>query len=189
MTRLTFSRRTALFAGAALPLAGLAPRPALATAGMMGATTPTHHRFRLGGFEVTTLLVGTRTTEKPQETFGLNATPEDFAALAAANFLPADKTQNFFTPTLVNTGSELILFDTGLAPEAITGALAAAGYSPDQIDVVVLTHMHGDISAGSRARRRPSRMPAMSRARPSSITGPRPATKVLTPRSNRWPKR
>ena len=46
----------------------------------MGATTPTHHRFKLGGFEVTTLLVGTRTTEKPQETFGLNATPEDFAA-------------------------------------------------------------------------------------------------------------
>jgi glyoxylase-like metal-dependent hydrolase (beta-lactamase superfamily II) len=148
MTSLTFSRRTALFAGAALPLAGLAPRPALATAGMMGATTPTHHRFKLGGFEVTTLLVGTRTTEKPQETFGLNATPEDFAALAAANFLPADKTQNFFTPTLVNTGSELILFDTGLAPEAITGALAAAGYTPDQIDVVVLTHMHGDHIGG-----------------------------------------
>jgi glyoxylase-like metal-dependent hydrolase (beta-lactamase superfamily II) len=148
MTPLTVSRRTALFGGAALPFAGLAPRPALATAGMMGATTPTHHRFKLGGFEVTTLLVATRTTEKPQETFGLNATPEDFAALAAANFLPADKTQNFFTPTLVNTGSEVILFDTGLAPEAITGALAAAGYTPDQIDVVVLTHMHGDHIGG-----------------------------------------
>ena len=109
MTRLTFSRRTALFAGAALPLAGLAPRPALATAGMMGATTPTHHRFRLGGFEVTTLLAGTRASDKPQETFGTNASPEDFAALSAANFIPADKTQNFFTPTLVNTGAELVL--------------------------------------------------------------------------------
>ncbi|OHC51252.1 MAG: MBL fold metallo-hydrolase [Rhodobacteraceae bacterium GWF1_65_7] len=109
---------------------------------------PGFHRFKLGEFEVTTLLVGSRPMEKPQETFGLNATPEDFAALAQANFLPADMSQNFFTPTLVNTGAELVLFDTGLAPEGITGALAAAGYTPDQVDVVVLTHMHGDHIGG-----------------------------------------
>ncbi|HRK43877.1 MAG TPA: MBL fold metallo-hydrolase, partial [Gemmobacter sp.] len=30
----------------------------------------------------------------------------------------------------------------------ITAALAAAGYSPDQVDVVVLTHMHGDHIGG-----------------------------------------
>ena len=30
----------------------------------------------------------------------------------------------------------------------ITAALAAAGYSPDQVDVVVLTHMHGDHISG-----------------------------------------
>jgi len=48
----------------------------------------------------------------------------------------------------VNTGSELVLFDTGLNGEGITAALAAAGYTPDQIDVVVLTHMHGDHIGG-----------------------------------------
>ena len=142
------TRRAALCAGAVLPLAGALPHAARATAEMKGAAMPPFHRIRLGDFEVTTLLVGTRTSDKPQETFGLNATPEDFAALAAANFLPVDKTQNFFTPTLVNTGTELVLFDTGLSPEAITGALAAAGYSPDQVDVVVLTHMHGDHIGG-----------------------------------------
>jgi glyoxylase-like metal-dependent hydrolase (beta-lactamase superfamily II) len=55
---------------------------------------------------------------------------------------------NFFTPTLVNTGAELVLFDTGLDPAGITAALAAAGISPDQIDTVVLTHMHGDHIGG-----------------------------------------
>lgn len=148
MTRLNLTRRTALMAGATLPFAAALPAPALAAAEMKGAAMPGFHRFKLGEFEVTTLLVGSRPMEKPQETFGLNATPEDFAALAQANFLPADMSQNFFTPTLVNTGAELVLFDTGLAPEGITGALAAAGYTPDQVDVVVLTHMHGDHIGG-----------------------------------------
>lgn len=148
MTRLNLTRRTALMAGATLPFAAALPAPARAAAEMKGAAMPGFHRFKLGEFEVTTLLVGSRPMEKPQETFGLNATPEDFAALAQANFLPADMSQNFFTPTLVNTGAELVLFDTGLAPEGITGALAAAGYTPDQVDVVVLTHMHGDHIGG-----------------------------------------
>ncbi|MEO0388255.1 MAG: MBL fold metallo-hydrolase, partial [Pseudomonadota bacterium] len=56
--------------------------------------------------------------------------------------------QFFFTPTVANTGAELILFDTGLNPAGITSALAAAGYSPDQIDKVVITHMHGDHIGG-----------------------------------------
>ncbi|NHX27331.1 MBL fold metallo-hydrolase, partial [Escherichia coli] len=62
--------------------------------------------------------------------------------------IPTDMAQFYFTPTLVNTGAELILFDTGLNPAGITAALAAAGYSPDQVDTVVITHMHGDHIGG-----------------------------------------
>ncbi len=144
-----FSRRQALMAAAALPLApALMSRPALARADLQGKSMTLFNRFALGGFEVTTLLAGTRTSDKPQETFGLNASADEFAAAAAAAFLPADRTQNFFTPTLVNTGAELVLFDTGLAADGTGAALAAAGISPDQIDVVVLTHMHGDHIGG-----------------------------------------
>jgi len=143
------SRRQALIAAAALPLApALGAGPAFARAELQGGSLPLFHRFKLGAFEVTALLAGTRTTDKPQETFGLNASPEDFAALAEANFLPADRTQNFFTPTLVNTGAELVLFDTGLSAEGTRAALAAAGIAPDQVDIVVLTHMHGDHIGG-----------------------------------------
>jgi len=144
--------RRQLFAGAALlaaPALLTLPRRAEAMAPMQPASGPApYHRFLLGSFEVTTLLAGTRALENPHETFGLNASAEEFAAAAEAAFVPADVSQNFFTPTLVNTGEQLVLFDTGLAPEGITAALAAAGYSPDQVDVVVLTHMHGDHIGG-----------------------------------------
>jgi glyoxylase-like metal-dependent hydrolase (beta-lactamase superfamily II) len=146
MTRL--SRRQALFAGATLPLAATLPLPVFAKAEMQGSGFAPWNRFKLGSFEVTTLLAGTRAGDKPQETFGTNASPEDFAALSAANFIPADKTQNFFTPAVVNTGAELVLFDTGLAAESTLAALTAAGYTADQIDIVVLTHMHGDHIGG-----------------------------------------
>lgn len=146
MTRL--SRRQALFAGATMPLAAALPLPVFAKAEMQGSGFAPWNRFKLGSFEVTTLLAGTRAGDKPQETFGTNASPEDFAALSATNLIPADKTQNFFTPTVVNTGAELVLFDTGLAAEGTLAALTAAGYTPDQIDVVVLTHMHGDHIGG-----------------------------------------
>lgn len=142
------SRRHALMAAAALPLTAMLPRGAMASAGMLGSASAGFNRFKLGGFEVTTLLAGSRAAEKPQEIFGLNATPEEFAAAAAANFIPVDKLQLVFSPTVVNTGKELVLFDTGLNPEGITAALAAAGYTPDQVDVVVITHMHGDHIGG-----------------------------------------
>lgn len=147
MTKL--SRRQALAAGIAMPLAAtVLPRPARAEAPMMGSGFAPWNRFKLGGFEVTTLLAGTRASDKPQETFGTNASPEDFAALSAANFIPTDRTQNFFTPTVVNTGAELVLFDAGLSADATLAALGAAGFSADQVDVVVLTHMHGDHIGG-----------------------------------------
>lgn len=146
MTDLT--RRTLLASGAALPLAATLPRPAAAEAPMMGASFAQHRRFRVGGFEVTTILGGTTPREEPQGIFGMNVSPEEFAAVSEANFLSPDVSQFFFTPTVVNTGAELVLFDTGLNAAATTEALAAAGYSPDQIDIVVLTHMHGDHIGG-----------------------------------------
>ncbi len=143
------SRRHLLAGAAALPVVAAAARPAAAAADMMGVAQTRFNRMKLGSFEVTTLLVGTRTVEGPQNIFGMNASAEDFAAASAAARIPTDAAQFFFTPTVVNTGSELILFDTGLNPDAITSALNAAGYAPDQIDTVVITHMHGDHIGGA----------------------------------------
>jgi glyoxylase-like metal-dependent hydrolase (beta-lactamase superfamily II) len=149
MTTLALSRRQTLLAAAALPAAAmLAPHAASAAADKKGTAIAPFFRFALGGFEVTTLLSGTRTVEKPTEIFGLNADPAEFARVSEAAFIATDRSQFFFTPTVVNTGAELVLFDTGLNPAGITAALAAAGYAPDQVDVVVITHMHGDHIGG-----------------------------------------
>lgn len=140
------TRRQTLLSGAALPLAA-APSLALAD-GHTAKTMPTHRDFTLGDFRVTTLLVGNRNVENPHQIFGLNVDDATFAEVSAANFLSTDAAEFFFTPTVVNTGSEVILFDTGLSPAGTTSALSAAGYSPDQITHVVITHMHGDHIGG-----------------------------------------
>lgn len=143
------NRRQALTAAAAAPLAMAMPQLGHAAAEMMGASAPQQFkRFTLGSVEVTTLLGGTATRDNPQSIFGTNASAEDFAAVSEQNFLPVDKTQFFFTPTLVNTGAELVLFDTGLNAGATVAALSAAGYAPEQVDKVVITHMHGDHIGG-----------------------------------------
>lgn len=146
--KIKITRRQAIASGAALPLAGALASSAHAKADLMGASTSIHSRFTLGDFDVTTLLAGTTPRDEIQSIFGMNVSAEEFAQVSAENFIPADKAQFFFTPTVVNTGSELILFDTGLNADGITAALAAAGYAPDQIDIVVLTHMHGDHIGG-----------------------------------------
>ena len=142
------SRRTLLTGAAALPLVGAFSAPALAGAPMLGAKSALFNRVGLGDFDVTTLLAASRRIENPQKIFGLNVTEEEFAAASSAANIPADMTQFFFTPTVVNTGAELILFDTGLNAAATTKALAEAGYTPDQVDVVVITHMHPDHIGG-----------------------------------------
>lgn len=141
------TRRNALLAGAALPLAATAPT-LVSAAGHSATSMPTHRDFTLGDFKVTTLLVGSRSVENPRTIFGMNVDEATFGEVSAANFLSTDAAQFFFTPTVVNTGSEVILFDAGLNAEATLTALQAAGYAASDVTHVVLTHMHGDHIGG-----------------------------------------
>lgn len=141
-------RRSILKLSLAAPFLSLGATALRAEAPAMGASFARHRRFTLGQFEVTTLLAGTTPRENPQGIFGTNVSPEEFSEVSAANFLSTEVSQFFFTPVVVNTGAQLVLFDTGLNPAGITDALAGAGYSPDQVDIVVITHMHGDHIGG-----------------------------------------
>lgn len=111
--------------------------------------------FKIGTFDVTVISDGIRIGEKPEETFGIDQTPEVVADLLKANFLPTDKFVNGFSPTLIDTGSDVVLFNTGLGESGrqagaghLLEGLKTAGYSPDQVSVVVITHMHGDHIGG-----------------------------------------
>ncbi|WP_170772430.1 MBL fold metallo-hydrolase [Ruegeria lacuscaerulensis] len=144
---INLTRRAALGAAATLPFA-TAATPLLAAGTETKANSTIAKSYHLGDFTVTTLLDGSLPRDGAKEIFGGGASDEEFAKVSADNFIPADKAQFFFTPTLVNTGSELVLFDTGLGQGGIQAALADAGVTPDQIDVVVITHMHPDHIGG-----------------------------------------
>ena len=128
--------------------------PAAAASPMLGADHPTHYRFKLGGFEITTIWDGAVQLKGPHPIFGQNVPEADVQALARENFLPPADFEISFAPVIVNTGKELVLFDTGNGagrrPNAgrTAATLAKAGYSAEQIDVVVLTHFHPDHIGG-----------------------------------------
>jgi glyoxylase-like metal-dependent hydrolase (beta-lactamase superfamily II) len=157
---LKFDRR-ALLGGAAL--AGAAALTAgttgtvSAAAPKQGLSRPTLYRFGVGDFEVTTILDGAVQLDGPQPIFGQNASAEEVAKLAEENFLPVGRMEIAFTVTVVNTGSEVILFDSGnglngFVPRPNAGRLRAllaeAGIAPEQVDIVALTHFHRDHIGG-----------------------------------------
>jgi glyoxylase-like metal-dependent hydrolase (beta-lactamase superfamily II) len=154
--KVELTRRAALLgAGGVLAGASLAGTSAVqAAAEKQGALPAPVARYSVGGFEVTTLHDGAVSLQGPQKTFAMNVDADTFSATNAENFLPDDSFQISFTPTLVNTGSELVLFDTGNGEGArpargnMRAALESAGYTPEQVDVVVLTHMHPDHIGG-----------------------------------------
>ena len=118
---------------------------------MAQAEGPRTDSFPLGDFKLVVVEDGSRVMENPGETFGTGQAPEAVGALLEENFLPADKMVNGFAPVLVDTGEQTILFDTGMGPAGrswgagrLIEGLKANGYQPGDIDVVVITHMHGD---------------------------------------------
>ena len=138
-------------------LAGLAAAtaaPAFAGAPMLGPLRPMVNRVKLGAFEITTILDGAMAREGLHPIFGANASAEDVSALAVENGLPGNEAEFTFVPTLVNTGRELVLFDTGAGSGDRPARgnfglnLEAAGYKAEDVDIVVLTHNHPDHIGG-----------------------------------------
>lgn len=154
LSRRNLFKATALGAGA-LAVPQLLVRAAQAEVPMAAAQPAAFKRFSLGDFEVTVLSDGHRIVPGPNNIFGTNTSEEEVSELLKTNYLPVDKMQFTFAPTLVNTGAELVLFDTGNGEGGREGGvgqtlanLKASGYTPEQVTVVVLTHLHGDHIGG-----------------------------------------
>jgi glyoxylase-like metal-dependent hydrolase (beta-lactamase superfamily II) len=129
---------------------------------MQGETQPTVYRFKFGAFEIATILDSKGIREGLHPLYGANAKADDVQALARANNIDPNRIEHGNMPTLVNTGKELILFDTGngflprdyealkarMPMGHLASRLAQLGYKPEDIDVVVLTHGHPDHIGG-----------------------------------------
>lgn len=157
MSRINLTRRGAIVAGAAALAApaiiGRA-KPAAAAAPMLGAAGPSFHRFKLGAFELTAIRDGAIQLDGPHPIFGQDQPAETVQAYAKANNLPPTRMEIGFTPMVLNTGQSLIMFDAGNGagrrPNAgqLKDVIRTAGYTPEQVDLVVLSHFHPDHIGG-----------------------------------------
>jgi glyoxylase-like metal-dependent hydrolase (beta-lactamase superfamily II) len=123
---------------------------------MTGQQAPGYYRTKVGSLEVTVLLDGVRPVKLENSPIR-NATLDEIKPVLTARHLPTDVVGYYFHPMVVNTGSKLVLIDTGNGPgsrQAGTGQapdnLAAAGIDPKTIDVVIISHFHGDHISGMR---------------------------------------
>ena len=156
----TLTRRTILAGGVATGAAfvlGAMPGAtrARAAAAAPGKQAPGFYRRKVGDIELTILHDGARSFPMP-DGFVKNVPKEQALAAAAAAYMPAGMVTVPFNPTLINTGTKLVLIDVGNGPvpNAPVGQLfpnlAAAGIDPKDIDIVILSHLHPDHINGLR---------------------------------------
>jgi glyoxylase-like metal-dependent hydrolase (beta-lactamase superfamily II) len=151
--RLIHLNRRALLTGAA----ALGASAAHAGVPMSGRQAPGFFRFKLGDYEITILHDGSRTLPLP-DWFITNVAKTDALAVAAGAFMPPGNITVPYNATLINTGSKLVLIDAGNGPAAgdvvghLFANLAAAEVKPEDIDILVLSHMHPDHINGIRTK-------------------------------------
>lgn len=142
----------ALSTALAITALGMGPvGTAHAAAPMVKTSAPGYYRMMLGDFEVTALSDGT--VDLPVDKLLTNTTPAKVKKALAKAYQTAPL-ETSVTGYLINTGSKLVLVDTGAAKlfgptlGALAANLKAAGYQPEQVDEVYITHMHPDHVGG-----------------------------------------
>jgi glyoxylase-like metal-dependent hydrolase (beta-lactamase superfamily II) len=141
----------ALLVALVAALVGSYARPAQAAAPQHHDQVPGFYRMKVGDLEVTALLDGGATFD-PHWLTAKKVTMDRVARALKEDPQLLDTGDTGF---LVNTGRQLILVDAGAGTWFGGGALGrlveslrSAGYAPEQVDRVLLTHLHSDHIGG-----------------------------------------
>ena len=124
---------------------------AVAAAPRLEQQAPGYYRLMLGAFEITALSDGV--FDLDTESTVTNLAPARRRELLASAF-EGDHVPTSVNAYLINTGSRLILVDAGAADRfgpslgRLHANLRASGYRPEQVDDVLLTHLHPDHVGG-----------------------------------------
>ncbi len=112
---------------------------------------PGFYRLKVGDLEVTALFDGTGVFD-PHWLNGTKATMDGVQQALQGDPHVLDVADTGF---LVNTGKQLILVDVGAgtwwgggAFGRLAGSLRSAGYTPDEVNIVLVTHLHSDHVGG-----------------------------------------
>jgi glyoxylase-like metal-dependent hydrolase (beta-lactamase superfamily II) len=153
-TRNAIERKSMRFVAAVVVmLAGLfaSPNAALEAAPQHHEQQPGFYRLKVGDLEVTALYDGTGVFD-PHWLNGTKATIDGVVKALQEDPHMLDVVDSGF---LVNTGNQLILVDAGAgtwwggaALGRLAGSLRSAGYTPEEVDIVLLTHLHSDHIGG-----------------------------------------
>jgi len=153
-TRNVFKRNLTRFAAVLLAaLAGLVavPNAGLAAPHQHHDQVPGFYRLKVGDLEVTALYDGTGVFD-PHWLNGTKATMDGVVKALQEDPHTLDVVDMGF---LVNTGKQLILVDAGAgtwwggaALGRLVGSLRSAGYTPEEVDLVLVTHLHSDHVGG-----------------------------------------
>lgn len=150
-------RRCALLAAAlALLLAGPtmaqeAVQPLARPTPEVGGQAPGYYRMFVGRFEVTALLDGTHPF--PSDKVAVGATADEVTGALKSAFL-ALRYEGMINAFLINMAGRLVLIDAGAGNlygtegGGLMQAIIAAGYTPDDVDDVFITHLHEDHAGG-----------------------------------------
>ena len=120
---------------------------------MADKQAPSYYRYKVGDIQVTVVSDG-RNTFPLEDSFITNAKKEEVNAALEKAFLPRDVFTIYFAPLVINTGGKLVVIDTGNGPVAKVNSkgaagqfvdnMIAAGFDPKAVDMVVISHFHGD---------------------------------------------
>ena len=153
MTALT--RRNLLGSAALAAAATALPQGARAAAPAAGKQAPAFYRYKIGSYELTAIHDGVWMRKVDNNFIRGASRPEIEKAMANA-FMAKDIVPTPFTPLAVNTGSKLVLIDTGTGGQMQAPAggymanLAAAGIDPKGVDAILISHFHPDHINGIR---------------------------------------
>src|ERR1700692_2907183 len=127
------------------------PNAALAAAAQHHDQVPGFYRMKVGDLEVTALFDG-HTVFNPHWLNGSKVMMDGVAEALNEDPHMLDVSDEGF---LVNTGTQLVLVDAGAgtwwgggALGRLVGSLRSAGYTPEEVDIVLLTHLHSDHAGG-----------------------------------------
>ena len=141
--------RRSFVTGSASAGAAFATMPGLAAVPFATKQGPGAYRYLVGGYQITALYDGIWYLPIDDK-FVRNASADDVDAALKDAFLPPRVLPVSFTALLINTGTKLVLIDTGTAGQvadtagAMLDNLRTAGVEPAQIDTILVSHFHPD---------------------------------------------
>jgi glyoxylase-like metal-dependent hydrolase (beta-lactamase superfamily II) len=129
------------------------PPAAHAAAPASDKQAPGIYRYKVGSHEVTVVTDGSRAFPLT-DGYVTNAPIAEVQKALEEVYIPHGQMIHHYSPIVVNTGSKLIVIDTGLGAhtfkqtKGVLGQfmtnLAAAGIDRNAVDQVIISHFHGD---------------------------------------------